>query len=203
MQRTERSGLTPEIAHDEGEGDERRRTLVAAAVVLLLMVAMLLTWQLSKPAGPETPTGTTQPGTDPAEDHSLTNEEAISRFKELDALRIQAYMNRDASLVSAYVSKGSPLESVNREEIKQLLRDNVRFRPQLNTRNIRVRVNTPDEIVILHVVIERPRFVSESGEDVSASRRAILQKIEWTLRSYDGIWKLYDADVLDSEVVRK
>ena len=169
------------------------------AVLIGLVAAIVIVAEVARDdAPPVAPQRTASPA-----DFSLTNSEAIARFKELDALRYRAYTERDVTLIPLYMTSDSPLRRVGYREIRQLINDRVLFRPTVDVKNLRVLSNTPRQIVVRQVVIEQPKFVSEAGKDVSSSQNKIHQTIDWTLRLEGTEWKIFQAKVVDSLVTPK
>lgn len=84
-----------------------------AFLALLLAIAILGTIVfLTRPDAPATPT---QPTTSQP-DFSLTNEEAVTRFEELNAMRVEMYESRDITLASEFLTPTSPLRKVAETE---------------------------------------------------------------------------------------
>ena len=172
--------------------------LIILALIILTTVIFLMTAN-----GEESPDATRSPSTNSTPDFSLTDEEAIARFKELDDLATRAIVERDETLVPLVATSDSPLRNQARADIRQLKRDGVLFKPLLTTLEIEVVQNVPAEIVVRQVVRETPRFFDESGEAVSAGRKTLLETIDWTLHQETGTWKIFDSSVVSSRVVRR
>ena len=169
------------------------------AVLIGLVAAIVIVAEVARDdAPPVAPQRTASPA-----DFSLTNSEAIARFKELDALRRRAYIRRDVTLIPAYVTKGSPLQRSGYDDIQKLLRDDVVFRPNLRTKSLAVTKSTPAEIVIRQVVTEKPRFFTEAGKDVSNFKDRLRLTVDWTLRLEDSTWKLFNSRVVDTQTIKR
>lgn len=169
------------------------------AFLLLLGVLVLIggAFALSRPEAPDAPAPQPAPAPNAA-DLSLTNAEAIARFRELHGLFRQTSRTRDVSLLSQILTSDSRLRRVAEQDIKQLLQDGVVDKSRFLTRRVRVLNNTPDAIALKQIVIVRPRFVSvKSGRDVSEGKR-LLQEVKWELRPDDGEWRVFDALVVKS-----
>jgi len=167
---------------------------VAFAILLAVIAAIGTIVLLTRPETPAPPATQTAPQ---PPDFSLTNEEAITRFEELNSMRISMYESRDLSLAPELLSRESPLLETARSEIKQLLDDGVVVEMNFTTKGVQVVENNGEEVVIRQTVIEAPTFRSESGKDLTDSppqRRVV----EWTLHLESSVWKLHDLDVLKS-----
>ncbi len=136
-------------------------------------------------------------------DHSLTNAEAISRFKELKELRDRAYRERDVSLVPLiYTSAGRGRESVTKE-IRSLLLDEVIDRTSFKTVNVSVVTNQPNEITLLQHAVVHPKFVTEDGKDITKTDDVQRNRVKWTLRLEESSWLVFDTLVVESRKVER
>ena len=137
-----------------------------------------------------------------SDNFALTDAEAAERFSHLEDLLNRAYIERDMTLSKEYLAPNSPLLRIGIDEITQLREDQVMVEPRITTRSIRVLSNKPDTIVIQQVAREHPRFVSESGEDVSTTDEPIITTIKWTLVRAESEWLLWDAELRNSETLK-
>ena len=166
------------------------------AVVIAILGAIVF---LTRPEAPATPINPNTAQQQP--DFSLTNEEAITRFEELNATRVQMYESRDASLAPGFLAAESPLRKVAETEIQQMLKDQVLVNMNFDTIHIEVVENSEQEIVLRQTVIEAPVFRDEEGTDVTRSppqRRVV----EWTLVLDASLWKLDDLHILRSRELK-
>ena len=170
--------------------------LIIFALIILTTAIFLMTAN-----GEETTDATRSPSTNSTPDFSLTDEEAIARFEELNDLRLKSYADRDVSLVGLYVTSDGPLNPLVRREIRRLLRANVLDRTTFVTKSLDVSSNDSDEIEITQRVVESPKFIDETGEDVTAERFRELRTVEWILKPEDGIWKVYEIRVTDAKIL--
>jgi hypothetical protein len=138
----------------------------------------------------------------PDTNQALSATQAREAFRRLNTLRRRAYVRRDIRIIPLIVSSESPLRDVATREIKQLLRDDVLFRPKTSHETVDVMVNTADRIVIRHRFIEQVRFFSESGRDISSSRAPVRQTIRWILRRDGTDWRIYDARVVRAQTIK-
>lgn len=162
--------------------------LIILALIILTTVIFLMTAN-----GEESPDTTRSPSTNSTPDFSLTDEEAIVRFTELNDLRLKSYFDRDVTLIDAFVASDSELRKMAYNEITDLLRDKVLIRSSFETRSLNVITNTSHSIVIEQLVVERPKVITESGKDITTDPQRELRTIEWTLVLDGSEWKVFDA----------
>ncbi len=167
------------------------------------MAAALLGWTLLNTNDPTPTPGGTQPQANPppAPDHSLTNTEALDRFRELDALRIESIETGDVSLIPETLTPDGPLRDIATEEARQLATDMITVQTNFRTINLRVLSNSEDEVVIRQVVLQNPRFFSESGKEVTTSNPR-LRTIEWTLKLDGDTWKIHNSKTVRDRPAR-
>ena len=130
---------------------------------------------------------------------ALTDAEALERFRELDSRRLQAYEERDSSMIRLIVTSDSPLNDIARREIAKLRADNIFSRTTFFTTDLEVLSNTPQEIRIIQEVRQEPRFITESGKDVTASNETLIREILWVLRREHDEWKIFNSEVLSTQ----
>ena len=173
-----------------------------AFLLLVVVIGILGTiFYLTKPDAPATPTNADAVQQQP--DFSLTNEEAITRFEELDRIRIAMYATRDLSLLDSFLVSDSPLKRKATREVTGLLRDGVVPITDFVSESITVISNGPGTIVVRQVETDRSRFETESGKDITQGPRVIQRTVDWTLRLEHGVWLLFDSDQVGSRVVKK
>jgi len=172
----------------------------AFAVVTVVLLAIGATWYFAAGDSEPTPRPTPIADANPA-DFSLTDEEAIARFKELDQLRLAAYGSTDVSLVRAFLTDGSPLTKRVHREITRLKRDLTR--PQIKSETLKLSVthNNSSEIRVKQVVIWDVRFF-RGGKDVTEGGGREKQVVRWILRR-DPEWLLHDATVVSARPLRR
>ncbi|MGH2756244.1 MAG: hypothetical protein ACRDI3_00470, partial [Actinomycetota bacterium] len=132
---------------------------------------------------------------------TLTNEEAITRFEELDAMRLQAYRDRDPTLLSLAFGSGSRIAGQITDEIAELRNSNVLDRTRFRTVSIDVVDRKNGEITLRQRVVIEPRFATESGEDVTSQQHPVRQVITWVMREENGEWLLFDAAIESSKIL--
>ena len=182
----------------EGKGADPVRVFLILAAVLVAVGAAI--W-LTRPDNSSTEAST--PAADTPPDFSLTDEEAIARFKELDELRLRALRERDLSLLSLAFTSDGPAYKRLKESIKQLRNDDVFFRSEYRTTEIQIGSNSPDRIEVIQQVIVSPRFVSESGNDVTDKEFVERQESRWILRPEEAVWLIAEGTIVDAEVIRE
>ncbi|MEA2509065.1 MAG: hypothetical protein QOG21_1147, partial [Actinomycetota bacterium] len=133
---------------------------------------------------------------------SLTNAEAKAKFKELNQLRIRAYVQRDLTLVPLVAVPGSRAARTATREIRRLRADSVIPRPNFLTKRLTVANNSASKVQIRQVLHYDLRFVDEDGNDVTGRDRPQRQVILWTLRkSESGDWLISDGVITASRPV--
>ena len=168
-----------------------------AVLALLGSIIFLTRPDTAKPPAPLT-------STEEETHFALTDEEAMTRFEELEKLLIGTYLDRDPTLLSAYLAPESPLLKSISKDVQQLRRDRVIDATEFNTKRLQVISNEESEIVIRQVVTEDPSFLDErTGKDISSSQRTILETIDWTLRLESDEWLIFNSDVLRSRFVKQ
>jgi hypothetical protein len=122
------------------------------------------------------------------ETFALTDSQAIARFKQLDRLRIRAYKERDLSLIPLTFVDGSKIARTVVKEIKSLLRQSILPKPNFRTVDLAVTSNTAKRIEIKQRVLVGGRFITQSGQDVTAPSERQRQTINWILKPVDSDW---------------
>ena len=198
MQRAEgpSSRLAPEPTPTRPNLSPPVAFLLLAVVIAILGAIVFLT----RPEAPATPTDPNPAQQQP--DFSLTNEEAITRFEELDRLRHQAFAEVDVSLLPLIYSNDSEVLRIATTELDQLRSDQVRDASIFRTQSIQVIDNTEDEVILKQVVNVTPRFVSNKGRDVTTGPELIRRTIIWTLVLRDGSWLIQDSVIDQARVLR-
>ena len=180
----------------ESKGADPVRVFLILAAILVAIGAVF--WLTRSDPIADTPANATSPNESP--DFSLTNEEAIARFKELDRLRVRLLRHRDSSLLREIFVPGSPAETRLVKSLSVLRDEQTLYRSESTNESVRVTENTPERLKVEQVVTVRPKFVSESGEDVTAGRDE-RQTIVWELQPFDAEWLLFDGLLTDVEKI--
>ncbi|MDP9226958.1 MAG: hypothetical protein M3P18_24560 [Actinomycetota bacterium] len=166
--------------------------LVILAVLTSILVFTRSTHQAMTPDNQQKQTSTG------SSSFALTDKQAIAKFQELNRLRLRlrAYRSRDPSAIGQALASNSPLRSRAYRDITRLRRDHVLDRTHFTTQRLRILVNAPNRVVLRQVELQKPRFVSESGHDLSRSHHAIVVTIDWTLRLNSDLWKIFNSSVV-------
>lgn len=159
--------------------------LVLGGAIFLLRPDDLPRESVTYPAGGDAPT------------FELTDAEAITRFEQLDALRLQMYEQRDTGLISLFLTSDSPLHETATSEIQRLRADRVQVAPNFETRSLQIVSNSDSEITLMQVVVEAPRFTSQSGNEVTETPPK-LKTIRWVLHLENSVWKIFSSDTIKS-----
>jgi hypothetical protein len=174
------------------------RAVAIVAAVALLGGALYATWQAAS--------GTDDPEPDPIgldesePDFSLTDEQAIARFEELNERRVQAYETTDLSLVDRFAGPG-PFKDQVVDELRRLRRDKVTAKPLFDTEYLTVTSNTPTRIALEQAVVFDLRFFDESGKDVTTKGNPERFVIDWTMAYFDQGWLLTESVATEGEPV--
>ena len=169
---------------------------LAFAIMIAVIAAIGTIIFLTRPEAPAAPTNPTTQQQPP--DFSLTNEEAITRFEELNSTLNLAYEQRDASLLGSIYTSDSPAVDVAVTEIQQLLRDKVLDKSTYRTLEIRIISNEEDEIVLRERVAIRSRFESIKGQNLTRGHSRSTQVVLWTLQPQDSVWLIHDSVIKKS-----
>ena len=180
------------------------RPSVSPPIAFLLLAGVIgilgAIFYVTRPETPATPTNPNVAQQQP--DFSLTNEEAITRFEELSDIRRQAYATRDVTLLSSLYTENSVVGSGAAKELRSLNRDGVSDVSEYQTQQVTIVSNGDTEIELREVVLVEPKFVNESGADVTLDPKTIKEVVLWTLRLEDTQWLVHDAVITKSSVVR-
>jgi len=166
------------------------RAVAIIAAVAMLGGVLYASWQAV--AGSDDPRdgGATNGTSEP--DFSLTDEQAIARFEELNERRVQAYETTDLAMVSRFAGPG-PFKDQVVDELRRLRRDKVTAKPLFDTESLTVTSNTPSRIQFEQSVLFDLRFFDESGEDVTSEGDPERLVIDWTMQHFDEGWLLTES----------
>ena len=172
------------------------RAVAIVASVALLGGVLYATWQAA--AGTDDPEPDPIGLDEPEPDFSLTDEEAIARFHELDEIRVRAYETADIALVSQFARQGA-FKDLIVDELRTLKREGVTASPTFKTESLSVISNTTQRIELKQVVVFDIRFFDENGEDVTDESGRERLTVQWELSSTDRGWLMLKADIVDAE----
>jgi hypothetical protein len=162
------------------------------AVVGVVIVVALLT----RTDQPTLPPGAAPPA---APDYSLTNAEALARFKELDALRNRALEERDFSRLSEIFTPTSKAGERVRTSIRKLNRSGVHVSYRLETNQAKIIEAQPDVIRVEQRVVFDTSFADEAGNDMTIGGGLERQVIRWTLQRVGSVWLLDDGLIIKAK----
>lgn len=167
---------------------------VLAALILAIVGIVLLTRPNTAPPATESRTP----------DFSLTDTEAITRFEELDALRIQAIDSGDLSLIDEIFVDPSHVARTMRKTIIRLNRTGVSaIHNPYEIKSLRIVTNTDERVRVEQVVEFDIRFEGSAGESLTRKGGLERQTILWTMVLEADVWKLDAAQVTESKQLRE
>ncbi len=135
---------------------------------------------------------------------TLTDEEAIAKFKSLNRLRLRAYRTANQAFVSLAFESGSRVERLVAREIHSLKDSSVSSRTKFDTLSLRVLSTTPSRLRVQQRVIVTPRFVSQkTKQDVTRNPRKERDVINWTLTRGSNGWRITRSAIVNAQVVAK
>ena len=173
--------------------------LAFAVITILALVTGSLLY-VSRPDPVPTPV---QPiATDDNPDFSLTDEEAIVEFEELHRRELLAYRRADISLLASLFTHDSPIARKVLREVRQLARDDVYARPRYETKKLSVVRNGPTEVTLRQIAHVSSSFIDAQGTDVGNQVPTQKQVIRWTIALEGDSWRLHDAVITFSEIVK-
>lgn len=126
-------------------------------------------------------------------DFSLTDEEAIARVEQLEALKIRAYRALDSSLLGDIFTTHSPSLTLVQRDFDRLRRSGLKFRSAFETEKYSVARNDDSEVVVRQTVTVSPRLVDGEGVDRSSPAREQLQVVDWILHRERDVWLVYET----------
>jgi hypothetical protein len=185
-------------AGTEGEASFRRgRSWFATAALVLVAAAgviaatIIFTMDSGAPDAPPTRSDSN------AGAPTLTDQEAIDRYLELEDLIVLAYRNADVTLIPHIYTPDSPTADVARKELRQLMRDDVRAILTYSTESIEVTSRSTDGIVIRQEVTARARVRPSGDVDVKSTPNNQRRTVRTTLRESGGRWLIYRSVIVD------
>ena len=170
------------------------RAVAIIGVGALLIGTLYGVWQAVAGSNDPDPIG---PGASEP-DFSLTDEQAIARFEELDELRVRAYKNADVGMVSNFAGPGQFKDQVL-DELQELQREGVTASPIFKTEELTVTSNSADRIQLRQVVIFDARFFDKKGNDVTDESGRERLTVLWQLASTDQGWLISESNIVDAE----
>lgn len=127
---------------------------------------------------------------------TLTDEEAIAKFRELNAVAIRAARNRDTALLSLVFTPSGKTAARARAAIQELKRDGVYDESEIQTVSTRVISNTQSSVTLREVTRVLPCFKNEAGEDVTEAPSHVQRVAQWVLVRAREQWRLSEARII-------
>ena len=183
-----------------GRASARATMSPTKAFVILASVAAIIAGLLFL-LQDDAPTPTPRTAAEP--NFTLTDAEAVARFRSLNGRALRALRTRDPTLLPRVFYPGSPILKRAQEEVHGLLRNRVSDRSRLQILEVQVVENAQDEVRIVEVSRLFPCFRTESGRDVTRGPAAIWRRVEWTLRRAGSEWLLADSVLRQDRVLRE
>lgn len=196
MQEAQESSSTP-AERPLAEPRSKLGTVVVAliAVVGIVAGAIIFTMDTGAPDAPPTDNSGAPAAT-------LSDEEAINRYLELEQLIVQAYETRDLNLIPQIYTPDSPTAEVARQELIDLRRDSVKLIARFDTESIEVVSSSPEEVVIRQQVVARGRIRPVGDVKVQSTwSEDQRQRVRILLREHDSRWLIHQAVVEESDRV--
>lgn len=176
---------------------------IAVFVVLLVVLVGVAAFALTRP-DPAQPTATTTPQGSPSpRDHSLTDAEAIARFRTLDALRLALFAEPEIAEPEQVFVQGSPAARRVRRALHELRdRGLALHHPTYRTRRTEVIARFASELRLRQTVFLRTETARLPTKPI-VQRRLRRQVVEWVLRPVNGTWLIYDGAVVEAKFVKR
>jgi hypothetical protein len=179
----------------KSKGADPVRVFVILASILVAIGAFFLFTQTDSPPGNKaTPTSANE-----TPDFSLTDAEAIARFKELQALKLRLYRTKDRSLIDDIFTADSPSLRIVEQDLEKLIAESIEFRSSYSTEDLFLQTNEATEIRLRQVVIVRPRLIDSDGLNASSSKSQ-RQTVLWVLHPEIDEWRIYKTVVTSASV---
>ena len=169
------------------------RAVAIIGVGALLIGTLYGAWQAVASSNDPDPIG--QGSSEP--DFSLTDEQAIARFKELESLQIAAYENVDLTAVSDFAGPG-PFKDKVVQELRQLRRDDVFAVLSMKNQQLRVTQNTQSQIAIEETVTLNIEFHDVNGGDATTDGKPQRLVVDWRMESFENGWLITKSTAIDT-----
>lgn len=172
-------------------------------LLLLAGIGGVVIWTGQTDAEPIPPAPIPSASPDGTTDMTLTDEEAIARFKELDAARVSLFEKRNLHGLSRIFTTDSPARRRLERSIRSLVRDQAFADVRSETLRRSVVENTYVEVVVEEVVLFDIRFKDAAGQDITQSGGVERQRVRWTLRREADEWLIHNALVMAARPVTR
>jgi hypothetical protein len=188
-------------AGTEGESSFRRgrswfatAALVVVAAVGVIAATIIFTMDSDAPDAPPTRSDSNTGAP------TMTDQEAIDRYLELEDLAVRAYRTADLTLIPRIYTADSPTGDVVRKELRDLRRDSIRLFGSFQTESIEVLSNSSDEIVLRQEVIAKARLKPVGDVKVRARYHDLRQVVRIVLRYQEmSGWLIHDVIEIEAE----
>ena len=184
------------------EADSPSGPLSPIRVFVGLVVLLIVAGTIIYVTKPEASVQNAEAGLPESNNFALTDAEAITRFKELRQLAVQAARTRDLALLSNIFTADGPTFSKAESSIDRLLADNIIDQTAVRTLTINVVTNSSSEITLTEASVLTPCFVNEKGVDLTKSKRPVRQSVRWSLRQRNGVWLIDDAVLITDKTLQ-
>lgn len=173
----------------------------ALTVVIVMLTGAALFLRSDRRAG--TPSSTALATSTPSPtDLSLTDEEAIERFRELDQGRVAALEARDLHRLESVFTSNSPAFNRAARTIRALRRDKVLVDESWTLEEVRVRDLGSNSALIDGVAVSAPRFFDSSGREVTREAIPERRHFRCEMRLQHQVWLLHECEVLKAEALK-
>jgi hypothetical protein len=197
------SGAVQEAHNTAGTEDEasfrRGRSWLATAVLVLVaavgVIAATIIFTMDSGAPDAPPTRSDSNAGAP----TLTDQEAIDRYLELEDLIVQAYRNADIEVLQQIYTADSSTKGVVRDELRDLRRESVRAILQYETEEITVLSQSAEEVTLQQQVLARHRVRPVGDVKVQATRNDHRRVVRIVLRNEGGQWLIHRSTITDVE----
>ncbi len=175
--------------------------LVAIALAIALVAGLLIAaiqGVTSSGADPDpNPNPGGAAGTKSEPDFSLTDEEAIERFQELEQRQIEAYRHADIKLVSDFAGPG-PFKNQVVRELRKMRKDDVTAVLRSKGQELLLVRNESTEITIQETATIDIQFLDQAGKNVTTKGEPQRLVIEWQLEPFDTGWLITESVAVES-----
>ena len=176
-------------------------TAALAVVAIAGIVAGLIIFTSDRGAPDAPPTGS---NSEAAGAPTLTDQEAIDRYLELEDLAVQAYRTANLTLIPRIYTADSPTGDVVRKELRNLRRDSMRLIGSFETESIEVLSNSSDEIVLRQEVIAKARLKPFGDVKVTARYHDLRQVVRIVLQYQEtNGWLIHDIIEIEAERLKR
>jgi len=163
-----------------------KRVVVVFLLLSLLVVGALLIGKLA------------DKGAEPAKVGSslfLSDDAAVSVYREVDDLRQQALERRDFSIVARFLTPSSPMRDRLKTTIRSLKRNGILVDERWDVDSIQVTESASTRIELRVEGTHSPTFTDVKGRPVEAEDEIKQQQVRCVLRLVASEWLLDDCTV--------